>query len=123
MSHIVRVPAQLEPLLGLAHLLERMERLPSALHASQYRSVVTRVQSLLQEAAPGETLDALLGAFPATAELYENLHYAQAGLCRSPLDAAVAAEIDLQALVVRLKAPATLAPTRSGTSQPPAPSA
>ena len=105
MSHIVRVPAQLEPLLGLAHLLERMERLPSSLNATQYRSVVTRVQSLLQEAAPGESLDALLGAFPATAELYENLHYARAGLCRSPLDAAVSAELDLQALVMRLRTP------------------
>ena len=103
MSHIVRVPAQLEPLLGLAHLLERMERSPSAVNAAQYRSVILGVQSMLQEAPAGEALDALLGAFPATAELYENLHYAQAGLCRSPLDAAVAAEMDLQGLFTRLR--------------------
>jgi len=47
---------------------------------------------LLHEAEPGEALHALLAVAPATAEIYENLQYAHAGLCRSPLDRATAAE-------------------------------
>jgi hypothetical protein len=35
----------------------------------------------------------VLGAHPAAAELYENLHYAQAGLSRSTLERSVATEM------------------------------
>jgi hypothetical protein len=55
--------------------------------------VARLLDSLLTEAAPGAELDALLGASPALAELYENQHYAQAGLCRSPLEAGLKAEL------------------------------
>ena len=35
----------------------------------------------------------LLAQSPAAATVYENLHYAEAGLCHAPLDQAVAAEV------------------------------
>jgi DNA-directed RNA polymerase specialized sigma24 family protein len=37
-------------------------------------------------------LGALLDTHPAAAELYENVNYQYAGLCRSALDASLAAE-------------------------------
>ena len=43
--------------------------------------------------APGAALARLLDHYPAAAEVYENLQYAHAGLCRSGLDAAMAAEL------------------------------
>jgi hypothetical protein len=42
---------------------------------------------------------------PAPAELHENRHYAEAGLCRSPLEAAVEAELVARDLLARLRAP------------------
>jgi hypothetical protein len=82
----------LTELAAFAVLLERLERQPRKATAEQYRDVVCRMSGMLAEAEPGAPLDALLAAAPATAELYENLQYAHAGLCRSPLDAAMSAE-------------------------------
>ncbi len=73
-------------------LLERLERLPRSATPTQYRDVVTKVQGLLAQVEPGIALDALLNALPATAELYENASYAQAGLCRSQQAAAFESE-------------------------------
>jgi hypothetical protein len=85
-------PAALHELAAMAVLLERLERLPRKASAEQYRRVVQRVTRLLNEAEPGNALNALLAVAPATAEIYENLQYAHAGLCRSPIDRAMAAE-------------------------------
>jgi len=41
---------------------------------------------------PGPALRAILDAHPATAVIWENLHYATSGLSRSPLDRSVATE-------------------------------
>jgi hypothetical protein len=87
------IPARLQSLAATASLLERLERQPLRASATQYRDVARLLDSLLTEAAPGAELDALLGASPALAELYENQHYAQAGLCRSPLEAGLKAEL------------------------------
>lgn len=76
----------------LADLLERLEHSAVPVGAEQYRSVVSRLASALKEAEPGRELGALLDTHPAAAEMYENTHYQQAGLCRSPLDPALAAE-------------------------------
>lgn len=76
----------------LGRLLDRMERSSVPVNPVQYRSVVQHLSRELEALRPGPALDALLGQLPATAELYENLRYAQAGLCRSPLDRAVDAE-------------------------------
>lgn len=76
----------------LANLLERLEHSAVPVGAEQYLSVVNRLASALGEAEPGPELGALLDTHPAAAEMYENAHYQHAGLCRSPLDPALAAE-------------------------------
>lgn len=96
-------PAALTELAAMAMLLERLERQPRKATAQQYRDVVQRVSRMLAEAEPGAPLDALLAAAPATAELYENLQYAHAGLCRSALDAAMAAEQAAAAAIARAR--------------------
>ncbi|MEF7613890.1 hypothetical protein V4F39_08215 [Aquincola sp. MAHUQ-54] len=85
--------ARLETIIALARLLEHVERSPGAASPSQYQQLVSRLTALLSDSdLPSDALDAVLSAHPASAELYENLHYEHSGLCRSPLDAAVAAE-------------------------------
>jgi hypothetical protein len=76
----------------LAELLERLERSAVPVGAEQYRSVVQHLVNELGEVAPGTALGALLDTHPAAAELYENVNYQYAGLCRSALDASLAAE-------------------------------
>lgn len=76
----------------LAELLERLERSAVPVGAEQYRSVVQHLVSELGEVEPGTALGALLDSHPAAAELYENVYYQHAGLCRSALDASLAAE-------------------------------
>ena len=49
-------------------------------------------RSAFDSVRPGVELGALLDTHPAAAELYENTVYQHAGLCRSPLDPALAAE-------------------------------
>ena len=75
----------------LAQLLQRLDQSHSAVDGAQYRLVAQRLSSEL-ERADHESVQALLALSPSTAELYENMQYAHAGLCRSPLDAALAAE-------------------------------
>ena len=76
----------------LAELLERLERSAVPVGAEQYRSVVQHLVSELGVVEPGSALRALLDSHPAAAELYENVNYQYAGLCRSALDASLAAE-------------------------------
>ena len=76
----------------LAELLERLEHSSVPVGAEQYRSVVCRLVRVLAEAEPGRELSALLDTHPAAAEMYENVFYQHAGLCRSPLDPALSAE-------------------------------
>ena len=76
----------------LAELLERLERSAVPVGAEQYRSVVQHLVSELGEVEPGTALGALLDSHPAAAELYENVYYQHAGLCRSALDASLPAE-------------------------------
>jgi len=96
-------PAALQDLAAMAALLERLERQPRAASAEQYRDVVHSVSQLLEDAEPGDALRALLAVAPATAEIYENQHYAQAGLCLSPLDRATAAEQAAAAAIAAVK--------------------
>ena len=87
-----RPPTGPSGLLTLAHLLECLERSPRA-DARQYRSVVVHLIQELKSVKPDETLSAVLDSYPAAAELYENLHYQHAGLCRSALEFALNAEL------------------------------
>lgn len=77
----------------LAHQLELVEFGRRACTPDQYRALVTRLSEALAHAPPDVDLTPLLAAFPSTAELYENLHYQVAGLCRSPLEFSLLAEI------------------------------
>jgi hypothetical protein len=87
------LPARLHNLAAMAGLLERLERQPSSASAAQYRDVARQVSALLVDVEVDEHLHLLLNAAPATAELYENMRYAAAGLCHAPLEAALSAEV------------------------------
>lgn len=97
----VRLPPHLTAVFTLARLLQRME-LGHTVDAGQYRSVAERLAQELEAVSADEALSAVLQAHPAAAELYENLHYRHAGLCRSPLELAVEAENRTRALLARL---------------------
>jgi hypothetical protein len=96
-------PAALHDLAAMAVLLERLERQPRKASADQYRDVVQRVTRMLNEAESGDALNALLAVAPATAEIYENLQYAHAGLCRSPLERAAVSEQAAAAAIHRAR--------------------
>ena len=89
----VAIPAELTVVVALAKLFQRLDAQPAAVSPDQYRAVAQRLGEALQQAPAGPPLDAVLRAFPAVAELYENLQYAHAGLCRSPLEAGLNAEL------------------------------
>ncbi len=91
-THPTLAKADLTSTRVLATLLERLERSATAVDAQQYQWVVRRLGDALQQLESGTKRDAMLAQFPAASELYENLQYQHAGLCRSPLDAALAAE-------------------------------
>ncbi len=85
----------IHPLLNLAVLAELLERLDSNSHgvdAAQYRTVSQRLARELTATETNGAVHALLQTHPAAAAVYENLHYAEVGLCRSPLEAGLAAE-------------------------------
>lgn len=75
----------------VAQLLERLDASREPVDAHQYQVVVERLEALLGE--PGIDWQPLLQDCRAAATVYENLHYADAGLCRSPLDLAADAEL------------------------------
>jgi len=85
----------------LAQLLERLEHSAVPVGADQYRSVVMHLVNEFADVAPGAALGRLLDHYPAAAEVYENLQYQHAGLCRSALDAAMAAELRAKEAIAR----------------------
>lgn len=87
----------------LAQLLQRFESGVSSIGAEQYRSVVRHLAAEFDELQSHAGLSALLEAYPAAAELYENLNYRHAGLCRSPLDQALDAELRARRLIDRAR--------------------
>lgn len=102
----IQVPPRLSVLVTLAQLLERFERAPAAIPPEQYRSVVGHLVREIGTVAHDDTFRRLLDVFPATSELYENLQYAHAGLCRSPLESALAAEVAARDAIARVARPA-----------------
>jgi hypothetical protein len=98
------LPPALRDLAAMAALLERLDVNPhGSASAAQYQVVARRVSALLAEAEPGPALEMLLQAAPATAALYENLQYAHAGLVRSPLEAALNAELAATAAIAKAR--------------------
>ena len=102
----------------LAELLERLERSPEPVGAEQYRSVVQHLVSELGVVEPGTALRALLDTHPAAAELYENVNYQYAGLCRSALDASLAAEQQAKEVLSKAMRRATGHPTMQPKEDP-----
>lgn len=98
----IRIPNRLHVLAATALLLERLEHMPRSASPGQYRGLVRQLGALLDEAEGDPVLPTLLDRLPSLAELHENRHYAEAGLCRSPLEAAVSAEREAGALMRRL---------------------
>jgi hypothetical protein len=95
---------RIENLIAMAQLLERVDANPTIVGAQQYRNLVNTVRELLSDDLPDDALRAVLKACPASATLYENMHYDRSGLSQSPLDAAVASEIAASALIAGLRA-------------------
>ena len=87
----------------LAGMLERLERSTTAVDAEQYRTVVNRLRAELAAVPDGASLYPLFASSPATAELYENLNYQHAGLCRSPLERSLAAEMQARQLIAQVR--------------------
>ena len=89
----------------LAQLLERIEASSAPVGAEQYRSVVRRLAEEIASLGSADGLSAVLDAHPAAAQLYENINYNHAGLCRSPLEHALQAELQARALIERARQP------------------
>lgn len=79
-------------LVSFAGLLQRFDSGAIAFNAAQYQAVVKRLKSAMRSNVDPATLQSVLDAHPAAAELYENLHYEAAGLSRTPLDLSVSSE-------------------------------
>lgn len=97
----IQLPERLRVVVTLAGLLERLEHQVRAGGADQYRSVVRHLSDELARLDGDEALDMVLGMFPATADLYENLRYQQAGLCRAPLELSLNSELEARAAIGR----------------------
>lgn len=103
----IRIPERLRVVITLAQLLERLEVGVRASGAGQYQSVVRHLVEELGRLDADEALEFVLSNFPATAELYENLRYERAGLCRSPLELSLNTELQARAVIDRAaRAPA-----------------
>jgi len=100
------IQTRIETVIALARLLDRVEASPIPLGADQYRALIVQLRAALAAPIPQPALDAILGAHPGTAELYENMHYESAGLSRSPLDRSVATEMLASQLIERASRPA-----------------
>jgi hypothetical protein len=94
-------------LVTLVQVLRKLEHSRVPVDPDQYRALVAQLGAELQNHPKDAGLEALLAAVPELAELYENLNYAHAGLCRSPLEASVRAEqMALEAIDAARRKPA-----------------
>ena len=85
----------------LAELLERLEHSTQPVAAGQYRSVVLHLIDEFADVESNLALRTLLDSHPAASELYENINYRHAGLCRSALDASTASESEARQVISR----------------------
>ena len=89
-------------LVALAHWLERIEAGVTPVGADHYLALVRNLTQALSQDLPQRTVAALLNAHPAAAELYENLHYATAGLSRATPARAIASQTQAVECLARL---------------------
>lgn len=100
-------------LVMLARMMDRLEGSATPVDAEQFRTLVVRITAELEAAPHDAALEAVLDAFPSVAELYENINYRHAGLCRSALEASLTAELSARKAIdaARLARPAPGAET------------
>ncbi len=103
-AQTIQFPERLRVAVMLSQLLAHLEVKGQPGGADQYRSVVRHLVEELDRLADDDALPLLLSTFPATAELYENQHYHLAGLCRSPMDLALSAELRARDALRRIAA-------------------
>ena len=84
---------RLETVIALSRLLERVEASAAKVSPDQYRTLVRQLTVALSQEIPEDAMRAVLGAHPAAAEVYENMHYAQSGLSRQTLERSVSSEM------------------------------
>ena len=95
------IPERLSVLVTLAHMLEKLEHSTQRVSAAQYRSVAVRLADELGKVPVDDAFHAVLAAYPSAAQLYENVQYRHAGLCRSPLEWALASELQARDAIGR----------------------
>lgn len=102
MSSVIKLalPVELLSLVRLAHLLQGVEH--QTVDPHQYRLLVEKLSAELRQHQAHPALATVLDHFPAAAELYENLQYAHAGLCRAPLEASLQSELATRELLARV---------------------
>ena len=89
----------------LAALLERLDNSSAPVGADQYRSVVLHLVDELNHVQVDSGLGILLDSHPGAAQVYENVNYAYAGLCRSSLEVSLAAEQQAKTVINRAMRP------------------
>ncbi len=99
----IEIPERLRVVFALARLLQRLEGSNLQASAEQYRQVAARLRDTLAATPHDAALDLILEAFPAAAEVYENLHYAHAGLVRHELEASLESERSAREAIERLR--------------------
>jgi hypothetical protein len=87
------VRSRMHNVVALADLLECVETGAARATASGYRLLVQRLQVALGKDLPADALLAILDRFPATSEVYENMHYEHSGLFRAPLERSVSSAV------------------------------
>jgi hypothetical protein len=95
------IRTKLETVVVLAHLLECVETGAASASADGYRRLVLRLQAALSEDVPAEALQLILSAYPATGQIFENLHYGHSGLSRAPLERSVSSELLAKQVLAR----------------------
>lgn len=97
----VPLPRHLTAIFMLARRLEQRESRMGRVDAELYRFEARCLTEELRGVAEGDAgLQALLGVFPALAQLYENLHYARTGLSQSHTPAALAAKVQARKAIM-----------------------
>ena len=104
--HVEPLKTRLENVIAFARLLERMEHSAAPIAPDQYRALVRQLSLALAQDLPEDALRAVLGAHPAAAELYENMHSAQSGLSCASLEFSIGSELLARKLLAQVAAKA-----------------
>jgi hypothetical protein len=97
------IPSHLAVVVTLAHVLEQLDRSREPVAADQYQAVVRRLADELAAVPADAALQIVLDAHPGASQVYENLNYEHAGLCRSPLEHALGAEMRAREAIERAR--------------------